>query len=70
MPTFYLGATYILHRQFDPEETIAAIERERVTHIMLVPSQIVALLGSPRFRSEATGIARVHAVAGRAAAAA
>lgn len=49
MPTFYLGGTYILHRQFDPEETIATIERERVTHIMLVPSQIVALLDSPRF---------------------
>jgi long-chain acyl-CoA synthetase len=49
MPTFHLGATYILHRQFDAEATIAAIERERVTHIMLVPSQIVALLGSPRF---------------------
>ena len=49
MPTFYLGGTYILHRQFDPDETLAAIERERVTHIMLVPSQIVALLDSPRF---------------------
>ena len=31
--------------------TIAAIERERVTHVMLVPAQIVALLGSPRFES-------------------
>ena len=49
MPTFYLGATYILQRQFDPEETIAAIERERVTHVMLVPAQIIALLGWPRF---------------------
>jgi acyl-CoA synthetase (AMP-forming)/AMP-acid ligase II len=49
MPTFYLGGTYILHRQFDADDTIAAIERERVTHIMLVPSQIVALLDSSRF---------------------
>jgi acyl-CoA synthetase (AMP-forming)/AMP-acid ligase II len=49
MPTFYLGGTYILLRQFDADQTIAAIERERVTHIMLVPSQIVALLDSPRF---------------------
>ena len=49
MPTFYLGGTYILLRQFDPEATIAAIERERVTHVMLVPAQIVALLASPRF---------------------
>ncbi len=49
MPTFYLGGTYILHRQFDPQETIATIERERVTHVMLVPAQIVALLNSPHF---------------------
>lgn len=49
MPTFHLGATYILLRQFDPQATIAAIEHERVTHVMLVPAQIVALLDSPRF---------------------
>lgn len=52
MPTFYLGGTYILHRQFDPEEAIAAIERERVTHVMLVPSQVVALLDSSSFDPE------------------
>jgi len=46
MPTFFLGATYVLLRQFDPEETIAAIERERITHVMLVPAQIVAILGA------------------------
>jgi len=52
MPSFFLGGTYILLRQFDPEETIAAIERERVTHVMLVPAQIVALLGSRGFDSK------------------
>jgi long-chain acyl-CoA synthetase len=49
MPSFYLGGTYILLRQFDAEETIATIERERVTHVMLVPAQIVAILGTPGF---------------------
>ncbi|MEO8459761.1 MAG: AMP-binding protein [Dokdonella sp.] len=49
MPSFHLGGTYILHRQFDPQEAIATIERERVTHMMLVPAQIVALLGSKHF---------------------
>jgi long-chain acyl-CoA synthetase len=49
MPTFFLGGTYVLLRQFDAEETIAAIERERVTHVMLVPAQIVAILGAPGF---------------------
>ncbi len=46
MPTFFLGGTYVLLRQFDAEETIATIERERVTHVMLVPAQIVAILGA------------------------
>ena len=49
MPCFYLGATYVLQRQFDAEAMLAAIERERITHIMVVPSQIIALLASPRF---------------------
>jgi len=49
MPSFYLGGTYVLLRQFDAEETIAAIERERVTHVMLVPAQIVALLSARGF---------------------
>jgi acyl-CoA synthetase (AMP-forming)/AMP-acid ligase II len=49
MPTFLLGATYVLLPQFDAEATLEAIERERVTHTMLVPAQIVALLESPRF---------------------
>jgi acyl-CoA synthetase (AMP-forming)/AMP-acid ligase II len=44
LPSFFLGGTYVLHRQFDPEATLAAIERERITHLVLVPSQIVPLL--------------------------
>jgi len=49
MPTFYLGATYVLHRQFDAERAIETIERERITHTMLVPAQIIAILDSPAF---------------------
>jgi len=49
MPAFFLGATYVLAPRFDPAQVIAAIERERVTHIMLVPAQIVAILDCPGF---------------------
>ena len=49
MPTMYLGATYILLPQFDVKSYIETIERERVTHILLVPAQIIALLNSPEF---------------------
>ena len=51
--------TYVLQPNFDAEAYLAAVERERVTHVMLVPSQIVALLavtglhrGDARGRSE------------------
>jgi acyl-CoA synthetase (AMP-forming)/AMP-acid ligase II len=49
MPAFVLGSTFVLHHHFDPEAVIDTIARERVTHMFMVPSQIVALLGSPRF---------------------
>jgi len=49
MASFYLGGTFCLARQFDAEEMIATIERERITHIMVVPSQIIALFNSPAF---------------------
>lgn len=52
MPAFYLGATYILHPRFSPEALIETVEREKVTHIKMVPSQIVALLNSPEFSAE------------------
>ena len=49
LPAFVLGATFVLHHHFDPEAVIDTIARERVTHMFMVPSQIVALLGSRRF---------------------
>ena len=40
MPAFYLGCTYVLMPRFDPDRLIELVERERVTHTMLVPSQL------------------------------
>ena len=53
MPAMYLGATYVLQPQFTPETFIEMVERERVTHVMMVPSQIIAVLHSPQFSSQA-----------------
>jgi len=53
MPWMYLGCTYILHESFNAEAVIRAIEQEKVTHIVMVPSQIIAILNSPTFRPEA-----------------
>jgi len=53
MPTMFLGATYVLLNQFDPIAFIEAVEREKVTHIMIVPAQVIALLNAPNFSYEA-----------------
>ena len=52
MPSMYLGGTYILHAAFDAERVLAEVERSRVTHAVMVPSQIVAILNSPGFVPE------------------
>lgn len=52
MPAFYTGASYTLHRRFDPVAVIETIARERITHITMVPAQILAILASPAFSPE------------------
>jgi len=49
LPAMMLGATFIAHRAFDPAAFVETVARERVTHAMLVPSQIVAILEAPGF---------------------
>ena len=52
MPWMFVGCTYILHPAFDAERLIEEVERSRVTHIVMVPSQIIAVLSSPAFAPE------------------
>ena len=49
LPTFLTGASYVLMPAFNPVSTINTIADEQVTHTMLVPSQLIALLESPAF---------------------
>ncbi len=49
MPWMFLGATYILHKNFEEENVLKTIEKENVTHIVMVPSQIIKLLNHPSF---------------------
>lgn len=53
MPTVYVGATYILLSQFDPISYIETVERENVTHVIMVPAQIIAILNAPNFSIKA-----------------
>lgn len=49
MPAFFLGATYVLMPSFDAPKMVELMAAEKVTHIMTVPSQIIALLAEPNF---------------------
>jgi acyl-CoA synthetase (AMP-forming)/AMP-acid ligase II len=53
MPAWVLGCTYILQKKFDPAVFIDTVEREKVTHVMMVPSQIVAVMNAPNFSKKA-----------------
>ena len=52
MPWMFVGGTYILHESFDAETVIETIAAEKVTHIVMVPAQIIAILGHPAFAPE------------------
>ena len=49
MPWMFVGGTYILHEVFDASRVIETIATEKVTHIVMVPSQIIAVLNHPTF---------------------
>jgi acyl-CoA synthetase (AMP-forming)/AMP-acid ligase II len=53
MPAWFLGCTYVLHEKFDAQAFIETVEREQVTHVMMVPSQIVAVMNAPNFSATA-----------------
>ncbi|MEM7190290.1 MAG: AMP-binding protein [Pseudomonadota bacterium] len=49
LPWMYLGCRYVLHETFDAGRVIAEIEANQVTHMIMVPTQIIALLNHPDF---------------------
>jgi acyl-CoA synthetase (AMP-forming)/AMP-acid ligase II len=49
MPAMFQGCTYILHPYFDAAAMIETVAKEKVTHIMMVPSQIIAMMHAPNF---------------------
>ncbi|NHI88075.1 MAG: long-chain fatty acid--CoA ligase [Candidatus Thorarchaeota archaeon] len=53
MPAMLLGSTFILKLKFDAQEFIETVQREKVTHVIMVPSQLIAILNAPNFSVEA-----------------
>jgi len=50
-PALHSGATVVLHPKFDPEATFDAIEHERITLTVLVPTQLTMMMALPRWRT-------------------
>ncbi|MFX1606217.1 MAG: class I adenylate-forming enzyme family protein [Promethearchaeota archaeon] len=53
MPAMLLGSTFILKLKFDAQDFIETVQREKVTHVIMVPSQLIAILNAPNFSVEA-----------------
>jgi fatty-acyl-CoA synthase len=51
LPALHAGASVILHRKFMPAEAIAAIEAERITLTVLVPTQLDMMMAEPGWAS-------------------
>ncbi len=49
MPAMFLGCTYVLMSHYDAKEVVDIIHKEKVTHTILVPSQIIGCLQKPDF---------------------
>jgi long-chain acyl-CoA synthetase len=49
LPWLFLGTTYVLQQKFNAAEFVEAVQREQATHMILVPSQILAIMNAPAF---------------------
>ena len=53
MPAMQVGATYILLAKFGAQEFIETVQRHKATHVIMVPSQLIAILNAPNFSVDA-----------------
>lgn len=52
MPCYLQGAHYVLAEGFHPQDTLELISKHQITHTMMVPSQLIAMLEHPDFKPE------------------
>jgi len=49
LPALFVGATCVVMPAFDPKEFLATVQRERISHTFMVPSQFLMVLAQPDF---------------------
>ncbi len=52
MPAMFMGCTYVLMSHFNADEVVEIIAKEKITHTILVPSQIISCLDKTTFNKE------------------
>ena len=52
MPAMFMGCTYILQNYFDADSVIQIISKLKVTHTILVPTQIISCLNKSTFKKD------------------
>lgn len=58
--TLASGGTVVLHDSFDPGEVLATLERERVTHVLLLPPHLYQVLDHPDIdRTDTSSLRRI-----------
>lgn len=50
LPTLFVGGTLVVMKKFDAKGFLERVQKERVTHAFLVPTQYITLMGLPEFR--------------------
>jgi acyl-CoA synthetase (AMP-forming)/AMP-acid ligase II len=51
LPPLLVGATIVIMEQFSPQALLETIQREKVTHTFMVPTQFITALEHPKFDS-------------------
>ncbi|MFH1647138.1 MAG: long-chain-fatty-acid--CoA ligase, partial [Chloroflexota bacterium] len=59
MAAIYGGRTLVMERQFEPEEWMTLVEREKVNRAMMVPTMLKQLLDHPNFKKHDLSSLRV-----------
>lgn len=62
LPALHAGATVVIHRRFEVETFFDAVEQERITLTLLVPTIMHALINDPRWEKSDLGQLRMISV--------
>ena len=66
LPTLFVGGTIVIMEKYDVEQALALIERHRVSHVFMVPTQAIMTLEHPRAGAYDLSSLRVWLSAGSA----